>query len=60
MAVEQRSPVEAIPTPDEIRERLARLARERSLLKTLLRLALRKAQEGLEEKDPKGGLAHAQ
>jgi hypothetical protein len=34
----------AIPDPDSVRERLAQIARERSLLKGLLRLAQRKAQ----------------
>jgi hypothetical protein len=36
------SPVDHIPRSAQIRERLAALAQERSLLRTLLRLALRR------------------
>jgi len=38
------SPLEAVPTPDRIRDRLTQISRERELLKKLLRLSQRKQQ----------------
>jgi hypothetical protein len=45
------SPVEHIPKPDQIRERLAALARERLLLKDLLKLSRRKQQQLPQEQE---------
>jgi len=38
-------PVRAIPPPNEIKDRLTALARERALLRDLLRLSLRRERE---------------
>jgi hypothetical protein len=45
--------LEAIPAPDEIRDRLSQLAQERNILRTMLRLAERKAkaQAGRQKKE---------
>ncbi|HZZ81329.1 MAG TPA: hypothetical protein VFE62_22690 [Gemmataceae bacterium] len=43
------SPVTAIPSSATIRERLAELARERDLLRALLKLAMKKEKESGEK-----------
>ncbi len=55
------SPIEAIPDPQTIRQRLAQLVRERALLKSLLKLSQRKQQETAAQQAPTrpGGPNHA-
>jgi hypothetical protein len=40
------SPVDTIPDPESVRQRLAAVAREAALLRQLLRLSKRKAEAG--------------
>ncbi len=46
-----KSPIEDIPDPQTLRERLAQNQRERDLLKGLLRLSLRVAKQDRQRKE---------
>jgi hypothetical protein len=53
--------INGIPTPDAVRERLAQLARERTLLRSLLRLSHQRedvAQQERARRKDRGDAAH--
>jgi hypothetical protein len=53
------SPIQSIPTPEAVRDRLADLSRERRLLRSLLRLAERKRLILPDSATVRQGEAHA-
>jgi hypothetical protein len=51
--------LDKIPEPDVIRERLAQLVRERSLLRRLLKVSQEKQAAAQQERQRRGGVEHA-